>query len=94
MAKFDDLSAFAAVVRVGSFTRAAAQLGVTQSALSQARFVVYRFPMAPSKSAHNRTYEGYTKHEPKITKSRTIDYWFPKLSSRGRFGAPTACLPV
>jgi DNA-binding transcriptional LysR family regulator len=35
MAKFDDLSAFAAVVRVGSFTRAAAQLGVTQSALSQ-----------------------------------------------------------
>jgi DNA-binding transcriptional LysR family regulator len=35
MAKFDDLSAFAAVVRFGSFTRAAAQLGVTQSALSQ-----------------------------------------------------------
>jgi DNA-binding transcriptional LysR family regulator len=35
MAKFDDLSAFAAVVRLGSFTRAAAQLGVTQSALSQ-----------------------------------------------------------
>jgi DNA-binding transcriptional LysR family regulator len=35
MAKFDDLSAFAAVVRAGSFTRAAAQMGVTQSALSQ-----------------------------------------------------------
>jgi DNA-binding transcriptional LysR family regulator len=35
MAKYDDLAAFAAVVRVGSFTRAAAQLGVTQSALSQ-----------------------------------------------------------
>lgn len=35
MAKFDDLSAFAAVVRAGSFTRAAAQLGVSQSALSQ-----------------------------------------------------------
>ena len=35
MARFDDLAAFAAVVRVGSFTRAAAQLGVTQSALSQ-----------------------------------------------------------
>jgi DNA-binding transcriptional LysR family regulator len=35
MAKFDDLWAFAAVVRAGSFTRAAAQLGVTQSALSQ-----------------------------------------------------------
>jgi DNA-binding transcriptional LysR family regulator len=35
MAKFDDLSAFAAVVRAGSFTRAAAQLGLTQSALSQ-----------------------------------------------------------
>jgi DNA-binding transcriptional LysR family regulator len=35
MAKFDDLAAFAAVVRAGSFTRAAAQLGVTQSALSQ-----------------------------------------------------------
>jgi DNA-binding transcriptional LysR family regulator len=35
MARFDDLAAFAAVVRVGSFTRAAAQTGVTQSALSQ-----------------------------------------------------------
>ena len=35
MARFDDLAAFAAVVRVGSFTRAAAQIGVTQSALSQ-----------------------------------------------------------
>lgn len=35
MARFDDLAAFAAVVRLGSFTRAAAQMGVTQSALSQ-----------------------------------------------------------
>ena len=35
MARFDDLAAFAAVVKAGSFTRAAAQLGVTQSALSQ-----------------------------------------------------------
>jgi len=35
MGRFDDLAAFAAVVRVGSFTRAAAQIGVTQSALSQ-----------------------------------------------------------
>jgi DNA-binding transcriptional LysR family regulator len=35
MGRFDDLAAFAAVVRAGSFTRAAAQLGVTQSALSQ-----------------------------------------------------------
>ena len=35
MANFDDLAAFAAVVRVRSFTKAAAQLGVTQSALSQ-----------------------------------------------------------
>jgi DNA-binding transcriptional LysR family regulator len=35
MARFDDLAAFAAVVRVGSFTRAAAQLGISQSALSQ-----------------------------------------------------------
>ncbi|WP_077033479.1 LysR family transcriptional regulator [Pelomonas sp. KK5] len=35
MARFDDLAAFAAVVRAGSFTRAAAQLGITQSALSQ-----------------------------------------------------------
>ena len=35
MARFDDLAAFAAVVRVGSFTRAAAQMGLTQSALSQ-----------------------------------------------------------
>ncbi len=35
MGRFDDLAAFAAVVRAGSFTRAAAQIGVTQSALSQ-----------------------------------------------------------
>ena len=35
MAGFDDLAAFAAVVRAKSFTRAAAQMGVTQSALSQ-----------------------------------------------------------
>src|SRR5271166_2464291 len=35
MAKFEDLSAFAAVVRARSFTSAAAQLGLTQSALSQ-----------------------------------------------------------
>jgi DNA-binding transcriptional LysR family regulator len=35
MTKFDELAAFAAVVRVGSFTRAAAQIGVSQSALSQ-----------------------------------------------------------
>lgn len=35
MSSFDDLAAFAAVVRARSFTRAAAQLGVTQSALSQ-----------------------------------------------------------
>lgn len=33
--KFDHLAAFAAVVRAGNFTRAAAQMGVTQSALSQ-----------------------------------------------------------
>jgi DNA-binding transcriptional LysR family regulator len=42
MARFDDLSAFAAVVRAGSFTRAAAQLGVTQSALSQTVRVLER----------------------------------------------------
>jgi DNA-binding transcriptional LysR family regulator len=35
MGRFDDLAGFAAVVRAGSFTRAAAQLGITQSALSQ-----------------------------------------------------------
>src|SRR6185437_14018791 len=35
MARYDDLAGFAAVVRARSFTRAAAQLGVTQSALSQ-----------------------------------------------------------
>jgi DNA-binding transcriptional LysR family regulator len=35
MPKFDDLAAFAAVVRERSFTRAAAQLGVSQPALSQ-----------------------------------------------------------
>lgn len=35
MAKFDDLAAFAAVVRARSFTRAAAQMGLSQSALSQ-----------------------------------------------------------
>ena len=35
MTRFDDLAAFAAVVREGSFTRAAAQMGVTPSALSQ-----------------------------------------------------------
>ncbi|HEY4083687.1 MAG TPA: LysR family transcriptional regulator [Burkholderiaceae bacterium] len=35
MTRFDDLAAFAAIVREGSFTRAAAQMGVTPSALSQ-----------------------------------------------------------
>jgi len=35
MNPFNDLAAFAAVVKVRSFTRAAAQLGVSQSALSQ-----------------------------------------------------------
>lgn len=35
MPRFDELAAFASVVRVGSFTHAAAQLGVTQPALSQ-----------------------------------------------------------
>ncbi len=35
MQHFDDLASFAAVVRAGSFTKAAAQLGVSQSALSQ-----------------------------------------------------------
>lgn len=35
MARFDDLAAFAAVVRAKSFTRAAVQMGVSQSALSQ-----------------------------------------------------------
>jgi DNA-binding transcriptional LysR family regulator len=35
MARFDDLAAFAAVVRERGFTRAAAKLGVSQSALSQ-----------------------------------------------------------
>ena len=35
MYHFDELAAFAAVVRARSFTRAAAQLGVSQSALSQ-----------------------------------------------------------
>ena len=33
--RFDDLAGFAAVVRAASFTRAAARLGVSQSALSQ-----------------------------------------------------------
>ncbi len=35
MTHFDDLASFAAVVRAGSFTKAAAQMGVSQSALSQ-----------------------------------------------------------
>ena len=35
MARFDDLAAFAAVVRAKSFTKAAAQIGISQSALSQ-----------------------------------------------------------
>src|ERR1700709_1624328 len=35
MARFDELAGFAAVVRAKSFTRAAAQLGVSQSAISQ-----------------------------------------------------------
>ncbi len=42
MARFDDLAAFAAVVREGSFTRAGAQLGVSQSALSQTVRVLER----------------------------------------------------
>src|ERR1700742_1852159 len=35
MARYDELAALAAVVRLRSFTRAAAQMGVSQSALSQ-----------------------------------------------------------
>lgn len=35
MTRFDELAAFAAVVRERSFTRAAAQMGISQSALSQ-----------------------------------------------------------
>src|ERR1700712_1373481 len=35
MTHYDELAGFAAVVRVGSFTKAGAQIGVTQSALSQ-----------------------------------------------------------
>jgi len=35
MAHYDELAGFAAVVKAGSFTKAAAQIGVTQSALSQ-----------------------------------------------------------
>lgn len=35
MTRFDELAAFAAVVREKSFTRAAAQMGISQSALSQ-----------------------------------------------------------
>src|SRR5690348_15836706 len=42
------------------------------SGATQARFVAYRFPCTPSKSAHNRTYDGYTNQGPEITKSRTI----------------------
>lgn len=34
MEHYDNLAAFTVVVREGSFTRAAAQLGVSQSALS------------------------------------------------------------
>lgn len=35
MTRFDDLATFAAVVRAGSFTRAAAQMGLSPSAVSQ-----------------------------------------------------------
>src|ERR1700712_1824314 len=42
MAGFDDLAAFAAVVKAGSFTKAAAQIGLTQSALSQTVRVLER----------------------------------------------------
>src|SRR5271170_6760686 len=45
---------------------------------TQARFVAYRFPWTPSKSAHNRTYDGYTNHGPEITKSRTSGDWKPE----------------
>ena len=52
MARYDDLAAFAAVVRVGSFTRAAAQMGVTQSALSQTvRALERRLDIMPFKEA-------------------------------------------
>ena len=45
---------------------------------TQARFVAYRFPWTPSKSAHSRTYVVYTSHGPKITKSTTSGYWKPE----------------
>ena len=37
-----------------------------------ARFVAYRFPWTPSKSAHNRAYDGYTNQGPEITNNWTI----------------------
>ena len=51
---------------------------------TQARFVAFRFPWTPSKSAHNRTYDGYTNHGPEITKSRTSGCWKPETCF-GRF---------
>ena len=78
MARFDDLAAFAAVVRAGSFTRAAAQLGVTQSALSQ---TVRTLERRIDQKLLNRTTRSVAPTEAGEQLFRTIDPRFAEIEA-------------
>jgi len=78
MARFDELAAFAAVVRAGSFTRAAAQLGVTQSALSQ---TVRTLERRIDQKLLNRTTRSVAPTEVGEQLFRTIDPRFAEIEA-------------
>jgi DNA-binding transcriptional LysR family regulator len=78
MPRFDDLAAFAAVVRAGSFTRAAAQLGVTQSALSQ---TVRALERRIDQKLLNRTTRSVAPTEAGEQLFRTIDPRFAEIEA-------------